>query len=183
MSFPREFGIAEETGRDPWLVGIVNAAPYMSASLVGCWMSDPLNNWLGRRGTIFLTALCLVATPIASGFAKSWEALFAARVVLGLGMGCKGSTVPVFAAENSPTAIRGALVMSWQLWTVSNANRKTRRLLTRTQAFGIFIGFIANLVVIDTGAIAWRLQVGSAFIPAVPLALGVYFCPVRTSAF
>jgi hypothetical protein len=84
-------------------------------------MSDPLNNWLGRRGTIFLTALCLVATPIASGFAKSWEGLFAARLVLGLGMGCKGSTVPVFAAENSPTSIRGALVMSWQLWTVSKS--------------------------------------------------------------
>jgi MFS family permease len=127
LSFPREFGIAGETGRDPWLVGIVNAAPYIAASLVGCWMSDPLNNWLGRRGTIFLTALCLVATPIASGFAKSWEGLFAARLVLGLGMGCKGSTVPVFAAENSPTAIRGALVMSWQLWTVSSAQQEIRR--------------------------------------------------------
>lgn len=39
--------------------------------------------------------------------------------------------------------------MSWQLWT----------------AFGIFLGFAANVVVIDTGSIAWRLQLGSAFIP------------------
>ena len=45
-------------------------------------------------------------------------------LVLGLGMGAKGSTVPIFAAENSPASIRGALVMSWQLWT----------------AFGIFLG-------------------------------------------
>jgi MFS family permease len=29
----------------------------------------------------------------------------------------------------------------------------------------------------DTGALSWRLQLGSAFIPAVPLVLGVYFCP------
>ena len=29
----------------------------------------------------------------------------------------KGSTVPVLAAENAPAVIRGALVMSWQLWT------------------------------------------------------------------
>lgn len=29
----------------------------------------------------------------------------------------------------------------------------------------------------DTGALSWRLQLGSAFIPAVPLLLGVYFCP------
>lgn len=109
LSFPAEFGIAGETGADPWLVGIVNAAPYLSASLVGCWLSDPLNNLFGRRGTIFITALCLIASPIASGFSKSWQALFACRLVLGLGMGTKGSTVPVFAAENSPTVIRGAL--------------------------------------------------------------------------
>lgn len=29
----------------------------------------------------------------------------------------------------------------------------------------------------DTGKIAWRLQLGSAFIPAVPLAVGILFCP------
>jgi len=71
-------------------------------------------------------------------------------------MGVKGSTVPIFAAENSPASIRGALVMSWQLWT----------------AFGIFLGFAANLIVTN-----WRLQLGSAMIPAVPLAFGIYFCP------
>lgn len=53
------------------------------------------------------------------------------------------------------------MVMTWSMWT----------------AFGIFIGFCANLVVANTGAIAWRLQLGSAFIPAVPLAIGIYFCP------
>jgi MFS family permease len=76
-------------------------------------------------------------------------------------MGLKEVTVPVFSAENAPTIIRGGLVMSWQLWT----------------AFGIFLGTCANLAVVHTGAIAWRLQLGSAFIPAVPLVLGIWFCP------
>jgi hypothetical protein len=31
-------------------------------------------------------------------------------------MGTKASTIPVFAAENSPAIIRGSLVMGWQLW-------------------------------------------------------------------
>jgi hypothetical protein len=35
----------------------------------------------------------------------------------------------------------------------------------------------ANAVVKDVGAIAWRLQLGSAFIPAVPLAILIFFCP------
>lgn len=76
-------------------------------------------------------------------------------------MGLKEVTVPVFSAENAPTNIRGALVMSWQMWV----------------AFGIMLGFSANLVVINAGDITWRLQFGSAFIPAVPLIIGVYFCP------
>jgi hypothetical protein len=44
-------------------------------------------------------------------------------------------------------------------------------------AFGIFLGFCANLAVYQVGAIAWRLQIGSAFLPAIPLTIGIYFCP------
>ena len=76
-------------------------------------------------------------------------------------MGAKASVVPIYAAENVPASIRGGLVMSWQMWT----------------AFGIFLGFCANLAVYNVGDIAWRLQLGSAFIPAVPLVVGIYFCP------
>jgi len=32
---------------------------------------------------------------------------------MGIGMGLKGACVPIFAAENAPAVIRGALVMSW----------------------------------------------------------------------
>jgi hypothetical protein len=49
--------------------------------------------------------------------------------------------------------------------------------LTLQTAFGIFLGFAANVIVEFTGKIAWRLQLGSAFIPALPLALGIFFCP------
>jgi hypothetical protein len=45
-------------------------------------------------------------------------------------MGSKGSTVPIYAAENAPASIRGGLVMSWQMWT----------------AFGIFLGVAAVCV-------------------------------------
>lgn len=166
LSFPTEFGIAAKQGepnyeRDSWIDGVVNSAPYLGSAGFGCWISDPLNNLIGRRGVIFVTALGLIATPIGSAFTHSWQELFVCRLVLGFCMGAKGSTVPIFAAENAPAAIRGALVMSWQLWT----------------AFGIFLGFCANVIVADTGRIAWRLQLGSAFIPALPLAIGIYFCP------
>lgn len=125
------------------------------------WISDPINNILGRRGTIFLGAIFSLLAPIGSATTQHWGQLVACRILLGVGMGLKEVTVPVFSAENSPAIMRGGLVMSWQLWT----------------AFGIFLGTCANLVVVNAGTITWRLQLGSAFIPAVPLVLGIWFCP------
>jgi len=160
LSFPQALGIAG-TGRDEWIVGLINSIIFLTAGLIGAFIVDPLNHYLGRRGEIFLTAACLTATPIASGFARSWEALFAIRFVMGIGIGAKNATVPIFSAELAPARIRGALVMFWQLWVVA----------------GIFLGFCANVIVKDTGDIAWRLQLGSAFIPAFFLMLGIWFTP------
>jgi len=39
------------------------------------------------------------------------------------------------------------------------------------------LGFCANVIVKDTGDIAWRLQLGSAFIPSFVLGVGIFFCP------
>lgn len=85
----------------------------------GAFIVDPLNKYLGRRGEIFLTAMCLTATPIGSAFAQSWQGLFAARFVMGIGIGAKNATVPIYSAEMAPARIRGALVMFWQLWVVA----------------------------------------------------------------
>ncbi|KAL8805240.1 MAG: hypothetical protein Q9223_005337 [Gallowayella weberi] len=167
LSFPQEFGLANpETGevnpgRDEWVVGVVNAIIFLTAGLVGAFIVDPLNYYFGRRGEIFITACCLTATPIGSAFAKSWEGLFAARFVMGIGIGAKNATVPIYSAEMAPARIRGALVMFWQLWVVA----------------GIFLGFCANVIVKDTGRISWRLQLGSAFIPSFLLGIGIFFCP------
>jgi MFS family permease len=87
-------------------------------SCSGAFIVDPLNKYLGRRGEIFLTAACLTATPIGSGFARSWQGLFAARFIMGIGIGAKNATVPIYSAEMAPARIRGALVMFWQLWVV-----------------------------------------------------------------
>lgn len=37
---------------------------------------------------------------------------------MGIGIGAKNATVPIFSAEMAPARIRGALVMFWQLWVV-----------------------------------------------------------------
>ncbi|KAF7190881.1 putative polyol transporter 6 [Pseudocercospora fuligena] len=174
LTFPAEFGIADrppscdptdqnaaECVRRTWLIGFVNSSPYIAVALFAAWISDPLNSIFGRRGCIFIGCMFSLLAPIGSAFTQNWGQLVACRVLLGIGMGLKEVTIPVWGAESSPAIIRGGLVMSWQLWT----------------AFGTFLGFSANLAVHKVGADAWRLQLGSAFIPAVPLLIGIYFCP------
>lgn len=52
-------------------------------------------------------------------------------MLLGIGMGLKEVTVPVYSAENAPTIIRGALVMSWQLWTAFGTHTHQKQSILR----------------------------------------------------
>lgn len=163
LSFPEQFGIDPNlSDRNEWITGFVNSCPYIAIAFFAGWISDPVNHLLGRRWTIFIGAIFSFCAPIGSAGTQHWGQLVACRLLLGVGMGLKEVTVPVFSAEVAPPNIRGGLVMSWQVWT----------------AFGIFLGTCANLAVKDVTKIAaWRLQLGSAFIPAIPLLLGIWFCP------
>jgi len=88
---------------------------YIASAFIGCWLSDPLNNFIGRRGTIFFSAVFCLLPVLGSGLTQTWWELFICRILLGIGMGAKASTVPIYAAENVPALIRGGLVMSWQM--------------------------------------------------------------------
>jgi hypothetical protein len=105
LSFPQEFGIActncssTEQQRNDWIVGTINSGsvilfyvcwhpkfilnlsvwwgrPYISASLISCWLTDPLNHYLGRRGTLFFCGIFCMLSVIGSACAQSWPQLF-----------------------------------------------------------------------------------------------------------
>jgi MFS family permease len=78
--------------------GLVVGAPYLACALIGCWLTEPLNRLFARRGTIFISCVVAAVASIWEGVANTWVNLFIARFVLGLGIGSKSSTVPVYAA-------------------------------------------------------------------------------------
>ncbi|KAH9013142.1 MFS sugar transporter [Lactarius pseudohatsudake] len=168
-SLPHHDSTSGNASQNEWLLGLVNAAPFtnkLCCAILGCWLTEPLNNWLGRRGTIFFCAALSFLTCIWQGVTNSWPRLFVARFFLGLGIGPKSSPVPVYAAECSPPAIRGALVMMWQMWT----------------AFGIMLGYVADLAFYKVPdkphikGLNWRPMLASAGVPALFLAAQVFFC-------
>ncbi|KIO03605.1 hypothetical protein M404DRAFT_26914 [Pisolithus tinctorius Marx 270] len=167
LFYPSQFGMDTTTSRGSWLLGVVNSAPYLCCATLSCWLTHPLNQWLGRKKTIFVTCLISFLTCIWSALTNTWWHLFIARFFLGFGIGPKSATVPVYAAECAPAPIRGALVMMWQMWT----------------AFGIGLGDVIDLAfyfIPDSGGIRglnWRLMLASAGIPGLIVCLQVLYAP------
>lgn len=81
---------------------------------------------------MILSATCIFAASIGGAVVADWPSLLGCRILLGIGMGCKASVVPVFAAEVAPARMRGmfssfnslcgsplmpagSIVMNWQL--------------------------------------------------------------------
>ena len=116
LFYTPQFGIGGDDPRSTWLTGLVNSAPYICCAFVGCWLTSPFNKLFGRRGTIFITCLFSALACFWQAFVNTWWHMFIARFALGLGIGPKSATVPVYAAETTPPAIRGALVMQWQMY-------------------------------------------------------------------
>ncbi|KAJ6064040.1 Major facilitator superfamily domain general substrate transporter [Penicillium canescens] len=101
---------------DPLLIGFINAAPWLSGSLIGTWLSDPLQEKFGRRPALFIAAVFCVALVIGTARCNSWESLLVCRILLGVGIGSKASIAPIFAAEAAPDKHRGQVLMLWQLF-------------------------------------------------------------------
>ncbi|CAI7607930.1 unnamed protein product [Penicillium bialowiezense] len=164
--YKHQFGIGDDSARSILLVGLTNSAPYLCCAFFGCWLTVPFNHWFGRRGTIFITCCLSAIACLWQGFVSTWSTMFFARFMLGFGIGPKSATVPMYAAETVPSAIRGALVMQWQMWT----------------AFGIMVGYASDLIFYNVNStvivgLNWRCMMASAMFPALVVCCFVFACP------
>ena len=87
--------------------------------IVGALIAGPLANWIGRKGTIIAVAVGYVIFAVASGAAPGLVWLDVFRFLLGVAVGMSIVAAPVFIAETSPAAIRGALLVMYQVVTVA----------------------------------------------------------------
>ncbi|KAF2464226.1 MFS general substrate transporter [Lindgomyces ingoldianus] len=171
---PEEFGLCiisrpnqpcNGNTRDLWTLGMLNAIPLFSAGIFGTTLADPLQeNYLGRRGSILVSALITIASTIGASATQSVGQLAACRALNGIALGAKGSIVPIYSAEISPEHIRGKILANWQL----------------ADALGMFLGFTVNLIIVsyvfDTTR-SWRILTNTVLIPTIPLLILIYLMP------
>jgi sugar porter (SP) family MFS transporter len=139
-------------------VGLLTASVSIGAC-VGAVGAGRLCNLIGRRHTIQVGALVVIAGTIAAMLSHGDAALTVSRGVIGLGVGLSSATVPTYLSELAPARLRGALGSLNQIFIVS----------------GILI---ASIVAYELGhAKDWRGMFAGALVPAVILVVGLAFLP------
>jgi MFS transporter, SP family, arabinose:H+ symporter len=137
-------------------VGCINLGAAIGALLAG-----KLSDTLGRRRLSLLCAFFFALTGIATGWANSFPLFIAMRVCSGVTMGAAALVCPMYIAEIAPAAWRGRLVAFYQLAIVT----------------GLLLAYIANYLLLDTGAANWRWMFSSQAVPALLFFFGLFLVP------
>ena len=125
----------------------VVAASILLGAVIGALVCSRLSESRGRRGTILVVSVIFVIGSTACALAPDPWTLSLGRIVLGFAVGGATQTVPMYVAELAPPAIRGKLVLTFQV--------------------AIGIGIVLSTVVGATELVSWRISIGAAAIPAI----------------
>jgi hypothetical protein len=95
--------------------------------IAGALGAGMLANLIGRKWSMVLVAAGYAVFALLGAMSDSVSMLLVARLLLGLTIGVSVVVVPVFVAESAPAAVRGSLLVGYQVATV----------------FGIIVGYLA----------------------------------------
>jgi sugar porter (SP) family MFS transporter len=117
--------------------------------IVGVLLGGPLANALGRKPVMLVVAFSYAVFAFLSATATNLIWLDVTRFLLGITIGFSIVIAPIFVAESVPAAVRGRLVVMYQLATVA----------------GIMIAYFIDYALAFGGQ--WRIMLGLAALPAI----------------
>lgn len=138
-------------------------AIYEIGCFTGALLAFIVAERLGRRSTIRLGSIWMIAGSLIQTFAYGRAQMIIGRIVSGIGMGCINSTAPVLQAEVSPKASRGRYACA-QLSTLN---------------LGIFLSYWIDYGMTKhfEGSIAFRFPIGFQLVLICPILLLTYIVP------
>ncbi|CCH43562.1 putative membrane protein [Wickerhamomyces ciferrii] len=166
-SFRDEFGINDMSSSYATYVVSNVISVFHVGAFFGAFMAYPTGEKLGRKIALFISGFLLTfggAISLASNESTGLHAIYAGRVITGLGVGfCSGIT-PMYVSEISPPAIRGILTGIWEFqWQI-----------------GGLIGYWINLGVsqhIKDPKRQWMVPFAVQIIPSAIFWIGIFFLP------
>ncbi|WP_323991264.1 sugar porter family MFS transporter [Nguyenibacter sp. L1] len=140
--------------QEEWIV-----AAMMLGAALGVPVASRLSFVWGRKRTLIIGASLFICGSMSCALAGSVGVLIVARIVLGLAVGVSTFTAPLYIAEVSDPAHRGAMISVYQLMVT----------------IGILAAFVSNALFSYFDA--WRWMLGVVAFPAVVFLIGVLFLP------
>lgn len=127
----------------------------------GALLLGPTNEALGRKWAIIIALIFYTIGAALEAGAIDFGMIVSARVILGLGLGLEGGTVPVYVAESVDRKYRGNLVSLYQLMI----------------AFGEVIGYAVAAMFVNVQSGSWRYMLGSSLIFSTIMLVGMLWMP------
>jgi len=153
LYLPKDLGLSVQQN------SLVNSAMPLGA-VGGALILSPSNETIGRKWSIVLaTILYTIGAALEAG-STSYGMIVAARVILGIGVGLEGGTVPVYVAETVERKVRGNLVSLYQF----------------NIALGEVLGYVIGAIFLHIKG-NWRYILGSSVVFSILMFAGMLFLP------
>ncbi|MCJ1305789.1 hypothetical protein MMC08_008605 [Hypocenomyce scalaris] len=127
----------------------------------GALLLSPVNEIFGRRMAIIIACILYTIGAALEAGAVSYGMMIPGRVILGLGLGLEGGTVPVYVAESVARKYRGNLVSLYQFMI----------------ALGEVFGYVVAAIFVNVSSGNWRYMLGSSLVFSTIMLVGMIFMP------
>lgn len=121
-SFEDEFGLSSMSADAEAQIAANIVSVFQAGAYFGCLLFYPIGEIWGRKVGLLLSGFLLTfgaAISLISNSARGLGAIYAGRVITGLGIGGCSGLAPIYVSEIAPAAIRGKLVGCWEVsWQV-----------------------------------------------------------------
>ncbi|ELW72603.1 Solute carrier family 2, facilitated glucose transporter member 11 [Tupaia chinensis] len=127
---------------------------YPLGGLFGALLAGPLAITLGRKKSLLVNNVFVVASAVLFGFSReagSFEMILLGRLLVGVSAGVSMNVQPMYLGESAPQELRGAVAMTSAIFT----------------ALGIMLGQVVGIREFLGGPQAWPLLLASCLVPGV----------------
>ena len=153
-----------------WYVGCA-----LIGSIIGVAIAGLLSDFLGRKMTMLIAAVCFTVSAIGCCICVGFTDLVAYRIIGGLGIGIISIVSPIYISEVSPAKIRGTMVSLYQL----------------AVTMGLLLAYLINFAILSGSDAAfstpffervfstemWRGMLGSETVVALAFFLIIFLIP------